>query len=331
MKTFLRRYGYHALLFLCLLSIVLVAADIAQMYEKTQHVGTQSVDALSDVAIQFKMQPENGLDFCFLDDSNQEYALLQRKEDGVPIFRLVSTNHFYKNQLGRFYANGDFTELQNSYVCGEKAGDIFQISPFVYHNSAYENVGVIKGDGSIALDYGIYMVGTIENDVTQNEFILEGNHKKDVDIVFQEICDWAKKEGVTVNILDRKATGMNDIYNVEEKSRSVLSITILLLCSSMVIITFFWTKQYDQMRDAFYLLGMKNAEIKICFDSIKIFTPVCIGAMIFCRRITWNILGYILGLVFVFMMVNILLCLCLNKVRRHRCENNRERTDFRHT
>ena len=78
MKSILRRYGFHVLMFLCIYFIAFFVIEIAQMYERTQHVGSQSVDALSNTSIQFALNPESGWDFSFLDDVKHDYALLQR-------------------------------------------------------------------------------------------------------------------------------------------------------------------------------------------------------------------------------------------------------------
>lgn len=310
MKSILRRYGFHVLMFLCIYFIAFFVIEIAQMYDKTQHVGSQSVDALSNTSIQFALDPESGWDFSFLDDVKQDYALLQRKVDGVPVYRLVSTRNFFQDETGQYYSNSDFEKLRNSFICGEKAGDIFHIKPFVYNNSAYENVGVIKGNSTIAFDYGIYLVGEMESDLPDNELILEGSNQRGINIVFQKICDWAEEKGYTIRVLDRQGAQVNDIFDVSQRSLSILTLTILLLCSGMVITTFFWTKQYDEMREVFFLLGMRNSGWKICRDFVLIFAAVCLCISISCWGKSLGLIGYSLGLIFLFMMACILWCLC---------------------
>ena len=130
------------------------------------------------------------------------------------------------------------------------------------------------------------------------------------DIVFEKICDWAEEKGYSVRVLDRQGAQVNDIFDVSQRSMSILTLTILLLCSGMVITTFFWTKQYDEMRQVFFLLGMRNSGWKICRDFVLIFAAVCLCISISCRGKSLGLIGYSLGLIFLFMMACILWCLC---------------------
>ncbi len=267
--------------------------EIAQIYDKANHAGAQSVNALSDVSIQFIVEADDTFDFSFLEEEKQEFALLQRLSDDMPLFRVICTNNFFRDENGRTFDKEDFNGNQPVLICGNKAEEIVDVDPLIYNGTEYRKIGVVQNDGTIATEYGVFIAGNGIEYYPGEELILEGANKKSVKQVFSQITAWAEKQGYTMKILDKIESQVNDIYNVSENGLKIMLLSILTLCSSIVIIIYFWLGQYDEIRKVYFLTGMRNVDLKIYMDYTKVFVLAYICIILTSKGSSWMIKGYV--------------------------------------
>lgn len=299
------------------------------MYARASQAGIQSVDALSDVSVQFMVETYDTCDFSFLREETSEFALLKRLTDSMPIYRVVYANGFFNLADGRNFDREDFEKNQAVFICGNRAEEITDVNPFVYSDKEYIRIGTLFNENTIATNYGIFIAGgSAVEGLGKTELILEGCHKRCVERVFSEIADWAEKQGYTVRTLDRKESRLNDIYHVSEKGLSIVLLCILFLCSSIILIIYFWLGQYDEMREVYFLIGMRNVEAKIFADYMKIFVISCFCTIFTVRSGSWAIKGAVLLTLYIIMTVILVECLVLKRKGIHVDEKNMEGNCF---
>lgn len=290
MKTFLKCYGWHMLLFLNVYLISLFAIEIFRMYDKADQTGMQSVDTLSSVSVQFVVEADGVLDFSFLEEEKSDYALMRRISNDIPVYSVICTDGYFRVKEGRTFNSEDFEENQAVMICGSQAEEIVDVDPFIYRGREYHKVGTVESDGSLAAQYGVFVAGGNRSEEYQGaELILEGRSGNGVEKVFSRIKAWAEQQGYEVKELDKKESRINDVYNVSDKGLKIVLLSILALCSSIVMIIYFWLGQYDETRKVYFLMGMRNVEAQIGADYVRLFIAAYICAMITLRSTMWRI------------------------------------------
>lgn len=302
MKGLFKCYKWHLLLFINIYFISFFVMEIAQMYDKVNRAGIQFVDALSDTSIQFIVEAEDAFDFSFLKAEDREFALLQRVSHDMPIYRVLSMNRFFRKEDGKFFEKKDFEGKQPAMICGSRAQEIVEVDPFIYNGTEYHKTGEIQEDcGFFAAQYGVFVIEDGVGSFQEAELLLEGNDGNDVQQIFNQIIDWADEHDFTVKVLDRKESRVNDIYNVSESGAKIVLLSILLLCSSIIIIMYFWLGQYDETRRVYFLLGMKNVERKIGMDYTKIFVLAYACTLFSSKNVSWGMKGYVFVILYAVM------------------------------
>ncbi len=328
MKSFLKCYGWHLLLFVNIYFIFFFVMEIAQMYDKANWAGNQSVEALSNVSIQFKVETEEAFDFSFLSEEKQEFILLQRLSDNIPLYRVVFNSRFIKYENDKIYDKEDYETNQAVLICGNRAEEIIDVNHFVYNNREYQKTGVLKNDGTLASEYGVFLVDDFSSYNKDSELILEGYNKRSIKKIFEQITEWSEKQGYTIKILDKKEAQINDLFDVSEKGIELVLLSILILCSSIVIIMYFWESQYDETRNVYFLMGIKNVELKIWMDYTKVFAMDYICILITFQNYSWITKGCVLLILYVIMTSILSEYLILKKKGIEIDEKNMERNYF---
>ncbi|HKM33860.1 MAG TPA: hypothetical protein VJY54_03855 [Lachnospiraceae bacterium] len=156
MESFIKRYGWNILLLLNIFMISLFSIEVFEIYYNANKISDQTVDALSNISIQFMIDTDSMIDFSFL-ETETEFAILQRVSDSMPIFQVLFSDNYFMMEEGRNFQKEDFTGEDSIYICGNSASSIMETEPFIYQEQEFREIGIINDANTLASIYGVFL------------------------------------------------------------------------------------------------------------------------------------------------------------------------------
>ncbi len=285
MKGLLKRYGWDLVLLCNVFLMSLFFMMIVSKYENIYQTQNQSSDTINNTSIHFIVDTYYEIDFSFLEEIEDTFALLQRQSQSMPIYKVICSNAYFEVSSGRSFEKSDFNKSINNVICGARAGDILQTEPFVFRENEYTTIGTLSDKNVLESKYAVfYTNGDIDRILARTELILVGIKQKDIEKIFMVITDKLRDVKYAVNRIDIKTTKVKDVYDTNEKSLSIVILVIIFNCTSILLLNFFWLGQFDEFHYVYNLIGKRGLEKEIYLRFLLI---ILLGYFIalFCQKI----------------------------------------------
>lgn len=271
MKEKCKRYGWDIILFCNLFLIALFILKIINKYESMYQTANESADTINNISIHFIIDTYSMIDFTFLEDEEIPFALLQKKSESLPAYKVIYSNDYFEVKEGRNFTDSDFRENKHVGLVGNRAEEVMEIDPFKINDQEYTIVGKQSEKNSLESKYAVfYTDGTIDKSVVNSECILVGLKEKDIEKVYKTIENKMKSMGYEIKRLDINSTKFKDVYNINQNSLSIGILVSILSLSTILLISYFWLGQFDEFHAVYYLFGVKNLISKIYLRFITI-------------------------------------------------------------
>jgi len=263
MKRFFYLNYKNIALCLCFAFVFTGMTGIFDLFIKNENVENQTTEGFGTDKIEFVFDTEDKIDFSFLDKLKKEsFAIVLRQSNYEPIYALVYTNNFFKTDEENCFSLDNLPDDENYYICGEKAGDLFSLNPFIFHDVKFSEAGMYTSSkaNSIGLEYMIFLCKKNAEYIGKMNFILIGD-KKSIDKVFEAICEY--DENIKIYKKDFRETRVGDRERIGNEGLATVCICLMFVTLSLILIIYWWNLQFDEYRKACELLGMKK-----CFKEI---------------------------------------------------------------
>lgn len=319
MRNFIKRYGRNILLFFYIFSISVFSLRMVRLYYGTKQMEIRTVDGLRGYAVSFVVNTDNILDFTFLKEETTEFALMQRVSERMPVYEVISSNHYFEIEEGRAFGAEDFEEGDYAFICGSNAEDILQADPLKYGGKEYHKIGTLADCNTWGSRYGFFLAGGSGYCCQGNgELILETENSKDVEKLFSRIVEKMEEAGYTSVRIDKKESMVNDIYDRSGIGLKIVVLSMIFLSGSIILFIYFWTGQYEEEQRVYFLLGKRGLYRKICLHFMALLV-VGYGAALLFERVTLQGVGIYTFLVLVLFILPVLLgcILCRGKEKRN--------------
>ncbi|MDE5801406.1 MAG: hypothetical protein K2I22_00625 [Lachnospiraceae bacterium] len=319
MRSFIRRYGWNILLFFHIFFISVFSLRIVQLYYGTKQLEIQTVDGLSGYAVSFVVKTNDILDFTFLKEENTEFALMQRLSNRMPVYEVISANHYFEMEEGRAFGEEDFEEGHHTFICGSSAEDILQTDPLEYGGKEYIKIGILADCNTWGSRYEFFLAGDSRYCCQgSGELILETVNSKEAEKLFSRIAEKMEEDGYTIVRLDKKESMIKDIYDMNGIGLKIVVLSMIFLSGSIILFIYFWTGQYEEEQKVYFLLGKRGLYRKICLHFMALLV-VGYGAALLFERVKLQGVGIYTFLVLALFILPVLLgcILCRGKEKRN--------------
>lgn len=319
MRKIMRRYGWNILLFFYIFFISAFSLRIVQLYYNAKQQELQTVDGLSGHAVSFIVKTDDILDFTFLDEEKAEFALMRRLSDRMPVYEVIAANHYFEMEEGRDFAKEDFEEGYHTFICGSSAEDILSAEPLMYDGNEYTKIGRLVDCNTWGSRYGFFLAGDGSYCYQgKTELILETTKPQEAEKLFDRIVKKEEEQGYYVVRLDKGESKVNDVYGMNDIGLKIVVLSMIFLSGSIILFLYFWTGQYDEEQNVYFLLGKRGLYLKIGLDFV-VLLGLGYGAALLWERVSSQIIGMYMFLVLALFMLPVLIgcILCRGKENRN--------------
>lgn len=263
MKRFLYVNYKNIALCLCFAFVFIGMTGIFDLFIKTENVENQTTEGFGTNKIEFVFDTENTIDFSFLDRLKKEsFAIVLRQSNYEPVYELVYSNNFFMTEENGYFSLDNLPNDDVFYICGERAGELFSLNPFAFHDVKYTEAGVytLSQGNSLGLEYMIFLCKKDAKFTGRKNYILIGDTKS-IDKVFEAVCKY--DENIKIYKKDFRETKVGDRERIGDVSLAIICICLLFIALSLVLIIYWWNLQFDEYMKASELLGLRD-----CFKEV---------------------------------------------------------------
>ena len=282
-------HGRDIILLAAMLLIWMVSFELSDLFIKTEEYKNQSTNGFPEGTIEFMIINTEMIDFSFL-NGIRGYALASKLNPYESIYVIKNTEGLFSlKESEHYFSKDEITYQDYIYICGSRGGEIYKTDPFCYGDIVAEEYDTYFYPDNPGMEYMIFLCNNDYNSLTNDRFILFGEEKA-IHNVLEKVKEHVGPENVEVLNVSTSLIGHHT--EIDEEALYLLLVSLLLIISGLVMIIYWWSLQYDDLKKAALYLGIRNSRMIMIRDFLVIisasdviavtinFKALCAGSMI---------------------------------------------------
>ena len=293
MKRFIEIHYKDITLIMCLCLVLIYLTRIMSLFMDARDIENQSTEGFGKEKREFTFESHKEIDFSFLNEYKDEsYAILIRMDEYEPLYALAATeNYLFIEEDNKYFSLDDVPDNEIHFICGQHAGDLFNLTPFVYNDVEADNLGIFKAPSkaNIGMEYMVFFVCTDSMYLENNRFILIGDDNS-VETIYRAIKE-RDADNAFVEIESNDTKVMNR-ENLGKRGSIVILVALAFAVLSLIMIIFWWGMQYEEYERACILIGRKYYLIEVLREFELICIIAVLSASLICfKYVTISVIG----------------------------------------
>lgn len=277
MKRFIEIHYKDITLIMCLCLVLVFLTRILSLFMDARDIENQTTEGFGKEKREFTFESHKEIDFSFLNEYKDEsYAILIRMDEYEPLYALVATeNYLFIEEDNKYFSINDVQDKEIHFICGQHAGDLFNLNPFIYNDVEADNLGIFEApsQANIGMEYMIFFICTDSMYLGNNRFILIGDDNS-VETIYRAIKD--KNADSSFVEIESNDTKVMNREKLGKRGSIIIFVALAFAVLSLIMIIYWWSMQFEEYERASILIGRKYYLI----DVLREFELICIIAVL---------------------------------------------------